>query len=326
MEVEKVKISKKLRLAQLRRIYELLNRDPRITITDISKELGITQPTIRNRMNEAIDKGYMSMPKIRKKSFSNFKEYVYFVRCKDPLELYLQYSKDQRIIYHAVMGGFTNLWVISKEEIDIDGDILISGPRSDYHVPFAPNHTWKTGIKNIEEMTERFEPNKYEPKGVLQTHWDETIEWDAIDEILYRYFKYDLRKPLTPLKREYLITTRKYKDWFKKLPEYCTVYLRYFPKGISSYDSYIFVFETDYDDFIIDLFSQLPTSSTFFKVSNKLILYAFVERGSIRDGDIQPISDVSELHIPFLVKNLSRKGIVRNAEHTILSYHWGKRI
>jgi len=311
---------------QYRTIYRLVHENPRMLPSEISKIIRTTPRTAGNRMNEAIDKGYMSMPKIRKKSFSNFKEYVYFVRCKDPLELYLQYSKDQRIIYHAVMGGFTNLWVISKEEIDIDGDILISGPRSDYHVPFAPNHTWKTGIKNIEEMTERFEPNKYEPKGVLQTHWDETIEWDAIDEILYRYFKYDLRKPSYTMMKKHNISGRKVMNWFKKLPEYCTVYLRYFPKGISSYDSYIFVFETDYDDFIIDLFSQLPTSSTFFKVSNKLILYAFVERGSIRDGDIQPISDVSELHIPFLVKNLSRKGIVRNAEHTILSYHWGKRI
>ncbi len=321
-----MRITEEEKKRQYYQIYRLLNRNPRMLPSEISKIIRTTPRTAGNRINEAIDKGYMSKPKIRKKSFSNFKEYMYFVRCKDPLELYLQYSKDQRIIYHAVMGGSTNLWVISKEEIDIDGDILLWGSRSDYHVSFAPNHTWKTGIKNIEEMTERFEPNKYEPKGVLQTHWDETIEWDAIDEILYRYFKYDLRKPLTPLKREYLITTRKYKDWFKKLPEYCTVYLRYFPKGTSSYDSYIFVFETDYDDFIIDLFSQLPTSSTFFKVSNKLILYAFVERGSIRDGDIQPISDVSELHIPFLVKNLSRKGIVRNVEYTILSYHWGKSI
>jgi len=313
-------------LAQIRKIYELLIENFRTTITDISEELGITQPTARNRMNEAFDEGYISKPKVRKNSYLPFREHVYFVHCKDPLEQYLKFSKDERIVYHAVMDGFANLWVISKEEIDIEGDVLVSGPRSDYHIAFAPNHSWKTAIKIMKEKIEEFDPDKCKPKGIIQTHLDEIIEWDEKDEILYRYFKYDLRKPITKLAKEYFIGTKKIKDWFKKLPDRCTVYTRYFPEKISNYDSYIFVFETDYEDFIIDLFSELPTSSTFLKVSNKLILYAFVERGSIRNGDIQPISDVSELHIPLLIRSLSEKGIVRNAGHAIVNYHWGKSI
>jgi len=271
-----MKIPPELRMAQLRRIYEVLIQNFRITITDISKDLGIDRTTARNRVREAFDEGYISEPNVRKKSYLPFIEHVYFVHCKDPLEQYLRFSEDERIVYHAVMDGFANLWVISKEEIDIEGDILISGPRSDYHVAFAPNHSWKTAVKIMKEKVEKFDPDKYEPKGIIQIHWDETIEWDEEDEILYRYFKYDLRKPVTPLKREYSIATRKFKDWLKKLPEYCTIITRYFPGKRSSYDSYIFVFETDYEDFVIDLFSELPTSSLFFKVSNKLILYAYV--------------------------------------------------
>ncbi len=311
---------------QQRMIYQLLCKDPWILPTMISKALGIGSGVARNRMNDAFEKGRISKPNIRKKSFSIFKEYMYFVRCKDPLELYLEYSEDERITYHAVMDEFANLWVISKEEIDIDGNVLLWGPRSDYHVAFAPDHTWKTSIKNIEERIEKFDLDEYRPKGIIQTHWDERIEWDAIDEILYRYFKYNLRKALTPLKREYLIVTQKFKNWLKKLPECCNIMVRYYPEKRSSYDPYIFVFETDYEDFVIDLFSELPTSSTFFKVSDKLILYAYVERKSVRDDDIQPISDVSELHIPLLMRKLLKKGIIKSKAHATVNYHWGKSI
>jgi hypothetical protein len=133
-----------------------------------------------------------------------------------------------------------------------------------------------------------------------------------------------LRKALTPLKREYLIATQKFKNWLKKLPECCNIMVRYYPEKRSSYDPYIFVFETDYEDFVIDLFSELPTSSTFFKVSDKLILYAYVERKSVRDDDIQPISDVSELHIPLLMRKLLKKGIIKSKAHATVNYHWGK--
>jgi len=253
-----VRTTKEEKKRQYYTIYGLLNENPRILPSAISKILRIRPKTARNRVHEAIDKGYMSKPNIRKRSYSNFKEYVYFVRCEDPLGLYLRYGEDGRIVYHAVMDGFANLWVISKEEIDIEGDVLISGLRSDYHVSIAPDHSWKTAIKIMEERIEEFDPDKYEPRGIIQTHWDETVEWDETDEILYGYFKYDLRKPLDPIrKEEYSITTKKFKDWLKKLPEYCTIITRYFPEKSSSYDSYIFVFETDYEDFIIDLFSAV---------------------------------------------------------------------
>jgi len=307
-------------------IYRLLDENPRVFPSAISKVIRIRPKTAGNRVREAFDEGYISEPNVRKNSYLPFVEYVYFVRCEDSLEQYLKFSEDERIVYHAVMDGFANLWVISKEEIDIEGDVLISGPRSDYHVAFAPNHSWKTAVKIMEEKVEKFDPDKYGPKGIIQTHWDETVEWDEKDEILYRYFKYDLRKPVDPVRKKHRINTVKFKDCLKKLPEYCTVYTRYFPEGILGYDSYIFVFETDYEDFIIDLFSELPTTSMFFRVSNKLILLAYIQKQFLRNGDNRPISDVSELHIPLLIRNLLKKGIIKSEGHAIVNYHWGKSI
>ena len=224
------------------------------------------------------------------------------------------------------MDGFANFYVISKEKIDIEGDILISGPRSDYHVSFAPNHSWKTAIKIMEEKKEKFDPDKYEPRGTIQTHWDVTIEWDKKDEILFRYFKYDLRKPMERIRKKHRISGRMGMNWLKKLPEYCTIITRFYPEKRSSYDPYFFIFETDYEDFIIELFSELPTSTLFFKVSDKLIVHAYIERKSVRDDDIQPVSDVSALHIPLLIRSLLKKGIIKSRAHAIVNYHWGKSI
>jgi len=307
-------------------IFQLLTEDNRIFIKEISKAIKTNNQVASNRLREAFKKGYILGPHIRKRSYLPFVEYVYFVRCKDPLEQYLKFSEDQRVIYHAVMDGFANLWVISKEEIDINGDVLVGGPRSDYYMPIAPDHSWDTAIQIMRKKVEDFNQKEYEPKEYIENHWNETIEWDEEDEILYRYFKYNLRKPMKSVTMKYCISGQKSYEWLERLPKTCTILTYFFPETISAYDPYIFVFETDYEDFIIDLFSELPTTSLFFKVSDKLILYAYVKKKSVRDGDIRPISDISALHIPLLVRNLSKKGIIRNAEHAIVNYHWGKSI
>ena len=308
---------------QYRTIYRLLYENPRITLKDISKIIGVFFG--KNRLNEAFEQGRISIPQIRKKSSKNFSEYVYFANCEDPLELFLQYCEDQRVSYHAVMQGSPNLWVISKEEIVIDGDVLVGGLRSDYHISFAPNHSWGTSIKIMRGRVSNFDPEDYQPKGTIETHWDETIDWDEKDEELFIYFKYNMRKPLTPFIKESDITAEKIKKWLKRLPECCTIITRYYPETRAAYDPYIFIFETDYEDFIIDLFSELPTSCLFFKVSDKLILHAYVDREFLRKVG-SDTNDIPQLHIPLLIRDLSKKGVLRRADWATVAYHYRKLI
>jgi hypothetical protein len=52
-----------------------------------------------------------------------------------------------------------------------------------------------------------------------------------------------------------------------------SIYLKdLFAHGRENLWSGMFMFETDYEDFIVDLFSELPTSTFFFKVANKLFV------------------------------------------------------
>lgn len=314
------------RKKQHRSIYELFwSGNPRIYIKDIASELKVDPRTMSTIIEEAFDLGYITRPQIRRRSYANMKEYVYFVNCKDPLEVYLQYNEDSNVVYHAVMNGFANLMIIAREKFDPQGEIVVEGYRSDYHFAFAPNHSWEEAVRIIQEKVQNLRAEKYEPKGIIKTHWKDTIPWDSEDEMLFREFKYDLRKPLTTVMKKHLISTTKIYQWFDRLPECCTIFTRYFPEGAQAYDPNLFMFETDYEDFIIELFSELPTSSYFFKVSDKLFLSARITRTSLRRPDLD-ISDIAQIWIPFLLKNLKKKEILKEEAHSTFEYHWKKEL
>ena len=315
------------RINQYRIVYELLwSKNPRIYVKDVASILRVDPRTASKRMIEAFDLGYVTKPQIRKRSYKNMKEFLYFINCSRPLEKYIEYSKDQNVTFHAVMGGFADLWIASTEPMNFDTDcIVVEGVRSDYHVALSPPYSWERAVKVMEKDVDTFTPHDYEPEMHIQTHWNESVEWDSEFENLYRYFKYDLRKALTPVMREHLITTGKIYKYLDNINEYCTVFTRWFPKRASAYDPYLFVFETDYEDFVIDLFSQLPTSSIFFKVSNKLFMYTHVEKTSLRGVGLN-MTDISQLHIPLLVRELLRKEIIHSEAHAIMEYFWRKNL
>ncbi len=307
---------------QYRVIFELLDRDPRIYIKDIALKLKIDPNTASNRLAKALTEKYFSLPQVRKCSYRNTIEHVYFVDCKKPLELFRQCQEDSNVIYHARMSGFASMWITTKEKIDIEGAV-ICGPRSDYYISYPPNHSWKQAIPNMQRKAETFSLEEYQQKGLIRNHWNETIEWGKIDEILYREFKYNLRKKFSSIMRAHRISSNRIYRFLGRVHECCTVFTRYFPESIMAYDPYLFMFETDYEDFIIELFSELPTSSFFFKVSDKLFLYANIERSSIREPG-RHMSDISQLDIPLLVEGLLKRGILKSEEHTLVEYYWAK--
>ena len=312
-------------------MYEILYENCRVSINELN---GILKVRNASRiLKKALDEHYIVGPEVRKMSLANFPEYMYFVNCKDPDSLYRKYRQDENVIFHALMYGFANLWVISKEKMDIDGDIVVEGLRSDYYVAFAPDHSWDDAVRIIRKKIEEFNPEEYTPNGYIKTHFDKTIEWTEKDEILYRYFKTDMRKPLAPVKRDYHISRNEFREWLEKLPECCTITTSFYPEKLSEYESYLFLFETDYEDFIIELFSELPSSSWFFRVSDKLFLYAHVPKKYIKNNDLD--TEPNRLSIPSLAAELFTRGIIRTVppkvqfnvpKHIIFAHYLLKRI
>lgn len=321
-EVDHLRLTLDQKKRQYRLIYESIYRNPRIFIKDIASILKIDRNTAAKRLQEAFEDGFVLIPQLRKLSFGNFKEYMYVFNSKNPLRAYLDYIENQDVVYHAELLGSFNFWIVTRDEIDIGGSVILEGPRSDYFVTYAPNQSWTTAIEKMHIMVENFDIAEYNPRGIIKTRWNKTVGWDSEFELLYREFKYNVRQKQTPLRKKYLISGMKLEKWYKEFPEYCTVFTRYFPDGFSAYDPYLLIFETDYEDFLIDLFSELPTSSFFFKVADKLFLYADVPRQYIRSIDLH--ASVNRLHIPLLVEDLLRRGIIKSHFRSIIEYSWGK--
>jgi len=319
-----MKISDQTRKKQYRRVYEELFRTPRIYYQDLAEIIGINWKTVKRRLKEAIDLQHILGPELRKRSHGNLKEYVYFVNCKDPEIPYIRYREDPNVIYHAEMIGFSNLFLITREKIDIEGDIILEGYRSDYHFSYAPNHSWETALERMRKRIKTFNPRAFLRKNIIESHLDKTIEWDYQDEIMYRHFKYNLRNSVQPLQKEHEITGWKIYEFLDRLPETCTIATSYYPNRLPEYDPYLFMLETKYEDFIIDLFSEFPTTSYFFKILDKLFVYVLVPDEIIRPTDLKVT--IKKLHIPLLLIDLQERGIIESKERAMIEYSKGKAL
>ena len=302
-----------------RTIYDTFWENPRCSDSVITTLLGARIAAARLKM--AYESGYTVGPDIRKRSYENLKEYMYFIKSRDPELLYMKLREDPNIIYHAKAIGFCNMWIIAKKKIDIKGEIILEGHRSDYYTSYATDRTWETALKIMQEKIETFRPETCSIHKIILTHFDDEIDWDFEDESLYRYFKYDLRKPFTPLAREGL-SKEKADEFFNNLPNTCTVATHYYPDSLPMYNYYLFMFETDYEDFIINLFSELSSSVSFFKVSNRLFASIHVPQQVMRNQDLKVAPKRS--YIPLLLIDLLERGIIKFKDYSIVEYFWAK--
>lgn len=307
-----------------RTIYEILDETPRIEQKDISELMGISPGVVGNRMKEAYEKGYIFGPNIRKKSYKNLKEYLCFAACEDSLESYKTYTNNEEVLHYTVTDGYFDARIVSTEKIHITDKILAEGFRSDYYIPYVPDHTWKIAMQIMRKMLDAFDPHHYTPKGYIETHWDESVAWDEKDEILYRELEYDFRKPYSPLIKKHKIYKYTIDAWFKKVPECCTVFTWYFLGTWLSYHFYIYMIETDYEDFIVELFSQIPATTWFYKVSDTLFLDMCIDKGlRRREGQRNSFEDV--LTFFKIINELQDREIIKSVNRASIYHTWEKK-
>ena len=303
---------------RFRAVYELLFDDYKMKNYLISKKLGIR--TVSRVLDEARRDQYIIGPETRKCSFANILEYVYFFNTEEPDITYMEFREDPRVIYNAQLYGFCNSLVISREEIKIDGEVLLNGPRSDYYLPFTPDHSFECALQYMQEKIEDFSPHSYTPQELIKNHWGEPVKWDEDDEIIYRFLKYDLRKKKGSLIIDQHISREKINYWLETLTKRCTIHTSFYPETLSEYQSYLSVFDTDYEDFVIEVFSELPASPSFFKVQDKLILIAYYPGKFMNDAYTQP----KILSIPPLEVELLTREIIRKKKRAMVGRSWKK--
>ena len=170
-----MKISSEERKRQYRGIYEALWTAPRIYLESLGLMIGVEWRTARKRLKKAHEQQIIRGPEIRKRSYGNLGEYMYFITSKDPESEYLRYREDPRVSYHALVIGFCDLWLISKEKIEIEGNVILEGYRSDYYMSYAPDHSWEKALGIMKKKIDTFNPEFYQQKTYIQTHSNERI-------------------------------------------------------------------------------------------------------------------------------------------------------
>jgi hypothetical protein len=299
---------------QYRKIYELLHESPQVNPKEISEKLGITYNAARARLREAISNGYIVGPLIMKKSFANLKEYICIVKCELTYSTYYGPMENPDIFFHAKTMGYSDLITVSKEKPEIEGDIICEGYRSDYYIPYTPPHSWKDAVHSIRDKVETFNSDAYEPKNYIKTHFGETAAWDLRDELIFNYLKYNIREPYQPLTSEPGITRETIMTFFERLPHVCDITTCYFPDTQNRHSSYFFVLDTDYEDFVIESLSELPTCSLFFKIADSFFYYVRpppqYSRGLGKDDLMY--------HIHYVIDKFKQRGIITESTYSVV--------
>jgi hypothetical protein len=223
----------------------------------------------------ALERQIIITPRLRRKSFSNFRDYIYFLQVKDPQDLYERCKKDQNKTYFSVHTGFCNFQMVSKTPLNPDGEIILSGPRSDYHVTIPPDSTFQEAgermVKKL-QMIDRFEPHE-SPLLFRQEPYE---PWDDKDERLYEEFCNDLRKPLIHVMKKTGTYSDKIMNWIRSRNQFGHTITMFFPQGLHSYMPVTYALETEYDSLLIHLFSELPTPCIFYKIDSTLLVSIYL--------------------------------------------------
>lgn len=292
-------------------IFEILLEDPRIPKSQMTRIFNVNPKTFEKWWKAAIEKGIIILPVFRRKSFLNFREYFYFLRVEDPHRLYKSLQREsESLTYFSVQTGFCNFQIISNEPIAPEGEIILSGPRSDYFVTTPPNCRFEKGVKRIEDLLQDL--GSLTPRdSPLQCH-DITFEpWDEMDEAIFREICHNVRKPFASVVKSAGTYNDKAWSWFRNRDKFGDTITMFFPKGESSYQLSLYCIETQHDSLIIDIFSQLPTSSVFYRIRDKLMMCIYLPFFPSPEARIIPFEVLSVL---------KRKELVDDYTNSVVQY------
>jgi hypothetical protein len=258
-------------------VFQLVVEDPRISIKEISKRFNINLKTAEIWWNHATERRIIIPPIFRRKCYENFKEYFYFLNTNDAYKLYWKAQENEEITYCSVETGFANFFIIAKSPIEPEGNIVLEGNRSDYYVSIPPAHDFRTAITRIRNKLDNLDSLKISSSPLISRNYSYE-NWDDKDEAIFQSLCNDMRKPFSHVLKETNTYSDKIMKWFRGRNEFGHTTVMFFPEGDSSYIllRYFIEIEKEFDSLLIDIFSELPASTIFYRLDEKLIISAYL--------------------------------------------------
>lgn len=291
-------------------VFTHVQEEPRISLSEIARRMGIDKRTASSWWRIAVETRIIVPPVLRRRSFLNFRENIYFLQVKDPARLFEKLKNSTEIMYYMVQTGFSNFGITSRCQIDPPGDVMLAGERSDYYVSTPPDCTFEKAVTVIQEKLTVLKEVEWSPSPLV---YHDTVyqPWDAKDELLCQEFCSNMRKPLSSVMKSTHVYSDKIMKWIRRRNEFGQTLTFYFPEGERMYLPSIYVLKTEYDSVVIDLFSQLPVSSAFYRVGDRLVMTVYV-----------PFPLVVRSLIRNVLSRLQEETLIEGYDNAIIEYHY----
>jgi hypothetical protein len=254
-------------------IYRLSYDDPWITTKQISKSVNRSISTVKRYSKEAEKE--IIVPAQHLRLNSPFKR-VTLLLFEDKWKAYNELQEYPGVTYLSVYQGDWDITAVYDGFMDFSQISGYKGKMMEGSMGRIFTHkvtytSWDACFSHMQKLLEQKNPEQSTVTCELRYP-----EWNDDHWKMFNYFKLDLKKKFSYLRKECPISWRCYEEWKDALRDYCTVITYYFPEGYLAYDSFTLCFKTGYEQYIVDLFSTFPTSSIFHKVGDYLLVNIFV--------------------------------------------------
>lgn len=254
-------------------IYSSKYDDPWIPHKQIAKLVNHSISTVDRYARKAEEENVIPNPQLRLNS--PFKKAALLL-FEDKLKAYNELQEYTDITYLSVYQGDWDITAVYDGFVDFSqvsgykGKVT-EGPMGRIFTQKAKYTSWNSCFTTMETLLEQ---GKIGESTITST--SSYPDWNDDHWKMFNYFKPNLQKKFSHLRKEYPISWRCYEEWKESLRDYCTIITYYFPEGYHAYGSFTLCFKTDCEKYIVTLFSTLPTSSIFHKIGDYLVVHIFV--------------------------------------------------
>jgi hypothetical protein len=263
-------------------IYEQLVQDERISLTSISRKLGLARNTVTSHYNHMIEHEILFPPGLRLRIFQDLKEYVYFLQFDKPMRVFQELEGNPRVIFQCLTSGAFDLIVFTDSPMDFEShpgykETVLEGFRGDYSF----THVTHTSYRDVlEEFKRTLQEEELEP-GFLPTDLlPRKIIWTDLEWRLFYDLKYNMRRTFTEIVKKHKISKWLFYQSYERVKENCIATVPYYPEGASMYADFYLLLKTDYEKGLSDFFLQLPCTGLTFKVEGYLAAWVNILRSS----------------------------------------------
>lgn len=253
-------------------IYEQLLQDERISLANMSRNLGLARNTVTSHYNYMMMAEILRSPSMRLKMFEDLREYVYFLNFERPLRVYEELVHHPSVVFHCLASGAFDMIVIADSPLDFEShpqfkECLLQGARGDYYVSHVPRGIYEDAFQKIKKTIEE---GNLQRSRISVEFPKRDIMWTELEWKLFYDLKFDMRRTFTDIVKKHKISKWLFYQSYERIKKNCFTVIPFYPSKHKNYSDFYFILKTSHEESLMNLFMELPCSSMFFKVGDYL--------------------------------------------------------